>query len=302
MRFVQLTVIFQWTGSRMSAVDETVLYSPTFLSVDHDDEVLCGEYSQIIFDILYTQEEEQLAHDNFMKHQKEMTHYHRRVIVDWLADVCNEFQCVNETFFLSVKLLDRYLTLNRDVEKNDFQLVAVTCLSLAAKFEQGLSPSVAQLEEICDGAYAPEVIVDMEVSLLALLDFQVSLVHPMHFLRRYSRAAKCGYFAYNLSKYLCELSMTSAEHQLRKPSLLAAASVYAAQKMLGVEEPWTQQMTQYTSYQSPDVDKMGRQLLFLFVDQQHGSKDKNKEPCNALFRKYSAADHYSVSKISPHSF
>jgi hypothetical protein len=43
---------------------------------------------------------------------------------------------------------------------------------------------------ITDGAYCRETILDMEEDVLAALDFSVNFVSPLHFLRRFSKAAE----------------------------------------------------------------------------------------------------------------
>lgn len=41
----------------------------------------------------------------------------------------------NETFFLSIYYLDRFLSIRRDVDRSVLQLVAIACLMIAAKIE-----------------------------------------------------------------------------------------------------------------------------------------------------------------------
>lgn len=42
-----------------------------------------------------------------MRLQKEVNSAMRRVLVEWLSEVCDEFRLSQETFFLAVNYLDR---------------------------------------------------------------------------------------------------------------------------------------------------------------------------------------------------
>jgi cyclin A len=54
----------------------------------------------------------------------------RAILLDWLVEVCVKFRLTPETYYLTVNLLDRYLT-SAVVQRNQLQLVGVTCLLLA---------------------------------------------------------------------------------------------------------------------------------------------------------------------------
>ena len=41
----------------------------------------------------------------------------------------------NETFFLAIYYMDRFLTIRKDVERHTLQLVAIACLMIAGKIE-----------------------------------------------------------------------------------------------------------------------------------------------------------------------
>ena len=44
-----------------------------------------------------------------MKKQKDVNEKMRAILIDWLIDVHLKFRLVNETMFLTVNLIDRYL-------------------------------------------------------------------------------------------------------------------------------------------------------------------------------------------------
>lgn len=59
----------------------------------------------------------------------------RALLVDWMREFSNDHHLDNETYHLSVLLLDRFLV-KRNCEgysKDRFQLIAMTCLMIAIK-------------------------------------------------------------------------------------------------------------------------------------------------------------------------
>ena len=78
----------------------------------------------------------------------------RCILVDWLIEVHYKFKLFPETLYLTVNILDRFLSqTNEIITKRDLQLVGVTSLLLSAKYEEMYVPELRDLTYICDGAY-----------------------------------------------------------------------------------------------------------------------------------------------------
>lgn len=57
-------------------------------------------------------------------------------MVDWMIEVLTNFRCEDQTFFLAVSLLDRYLkstTVKHEV--SELHLLGVTSMFIASKYE-----------------------------------------------------------------------------------------------------------------------------------------------------------------------
>ena len=53
-------------------------------------------------------------------------------MVDWMIEVLTNFKCEDQTFFLAISLLDRYLKNNvSPQEVADLHLMGVTCMFIA---------------------------------------------------------------------------------------------------------------------------------------------------------------------------
>lgn len=71
-----------------------------------------------------------------------------------------KFELMDETLYLTVNLIDRFLALQPVVRKK-LQLVGVTAMLLACKYEEVTVPIVEDLILISDKAYSRKEVLDM---------------------------------------------------------------------------------------------------------------------------------------------
>jgi len=58
-------------------------------------------------------------------------------MIDWMIEVLSSFKCEQNTFFVSIDLMDSYLAKTKHVLSNDdVHLVGVTTMLLASKMEE----------------------------------------------------------------------------------------------------------------------------------------------------------------------
>lgn len=81
----------------------------------------------------------------------------RSILVDWLIDVHLKFKLQSETLYLTINLIDRYLAKNT-ILRNKLQLVGVSCLFIASKYEEIYAPELKDFVYVCDNAYTKEEI------------------------------------------------------------------------------------------------------------------------------------------------
>ncbi len=75
------------------------------------------------------------APDYFRYVQREIRPAMRKIVADWMLQVCQELQCQPEVFALAMNYLDRFLARCR-VRKGSLQLLGSVCLLIASKFKE----------------------------------------------------------------------------------------------------------------------------------------------------------------------
>ena len=119
----------------------------------------------------------------------------RSVLIDWLIQVHLKFHLLQETLYLCVQIIDAYLEA-QDVPKMQLQLVGVTALFLAAKYEEMYVPAIEDFVYMTDNTYTKSEIRQMEISILRTLNFMFGKPLPLHFLRRFSKAGQVNTILY----------------------------------------------------------------------------------------------------------
>ncbi|AQL08907.1 Putative cyclin-A3-1 [Zea mays] len=124
------------------------------------------------------------SHSYFQDIQKNICPKMRAILVDWLVEVAEEFKLHAETLHLAVSYVDRFLTMNV-VARNKLQLLGVTALLVAAKYEEIESSKmkVKRYTDITDNTYTKQQVVKMETDLLKSLSFQIGGPTVTTFLR-----------------------------------------------------------------------------------------------------------------------
>ena len=108
----------------------------------------------------------------YLNFQTDINEQMRAILVDWLTEVHTKFNMKEETLFLCVNILDRYL--NKDyISRAKLQLVGVTSMLIACKQEEIYFPPIEDFVYITDNVYTADQILDMEKSILFALDFDI---------------------------------------------------------------------------------------------------------------------------------
>lgn len=107
----------------------------------------------------------------------------RATLIDWLLQVHLRYHMLPETLWITVNIIDRFLSL-RTVSLVKLQLVGVTAMFIASKYEEICAPSVKEFVFMTENGYTVEEILKgekiiLEVQLLPI----AALPHQIHSFR-----------------------------------------------------------------------------------------------------------------------
>jgi hypothetical protein len=70
------------------------------------------------------------------------------------------------------------------------QLIALSCIFVASKYEEIYYPTLADLEWLSSKTIGGKDIVKAESIILATLHFDLTTINPFHFIRRFSKVPR----------------------------------------------------------------------------------------------------------------
>ncbi|KAL8961981.1 MAG: hypothetical protein Q9193_001544 [Seirophora villosa] len=226
---------------------------------DVDDPLMVAEYVVEIFDYLRVLEEATMPNPEYMEHQEHIEWHLRGVLVDWLIEVHTRFHLLPETIFLAVNIIDRFLS-SRIVELEKLQLVGITAMFIASKYEEVLSPHVQNFKHVADDGFSEEEILKAERFVLAALNYDLSYPNPMNFIRRISKADNYDIQTRTLGKYLLEISLLDHRFMQFPPSQLAAGAMYLSRLILERGE-WNGTIAHYAGYTEEEVEPVFKLMV-----------------------------------------
>ncbi|KAI4504156.1 hypothetical protein M0802_000627 [Mischocyttarus mexicanus] len=260
---------------------------------DQDNPILVSAYCNDIYGYLRSLEQEFPIKKDYLTGQ-EVTPKMRSVLVDWLVEVHQQFHLMQETLYLTVSIIDRFLQSNQTIDRKRLQLVGVTAMFIASKYEEMYSPDVTDFVYITDNAYTKSEILKMEQVIIITLNFSFGRPLPLHFLRRYSKAGKALPLHHTMAKYFLEQCLIHYEMCHYPPSSIAAAAIYLAFAILGYNDEsenkniWTKTLEHYSTYTKEDILPIVRDIAVII-----NNADKSKY--QAVRKKYVNAKYMKIS-------
>lgn len=209
---------------------------------DADDPLMVSEYVGEIFEYLKDLELATMANENYMDNQPDLEWKMRGILVDWLLEVHTRFRLLPETMFLCVNIIDRFLS-TKVVQLDRLQLVGITAMFIASKYEEVLSPHVQNFRHVADDGFTEDEILSAERFILSALDYDLSYPNPMNFLRRISKADNYDIQTRTLGKYLLEIGCLDHRFIAYPSSQVAAAAMYLARLVMEKTPTWVRPLT-----------------------------------------------------------
>lgn len=267
---------------RLPAMDRGDISDPRFVA----------EYVSVIFENMRSLETKYQAPSDYLARcQCDINERMRGVLVDWLVEVHYKFKLYPETLFLCVSLMDRYLSKRHNISRSSLQLVGVTCLLIASKYEDIYAPEIKDVVHICDKTYRKEEILQMEVNILNTLQFEITAPSPLLFMLRLGKAMRCDEKHFYLAQYCLELALPDYKLWLRySPSLIAAGAVYLSNKLLRLAPAWPAHVAAAVDHSEVVVKACAKEICLLLQNTEDSQ-------LKAVRKKFSQPKFHSVAKL-----
>lgn len=106
-----------------------------------------------------------MADPDYMDNQTEIEWSMRTTLVDWLIQVHARYHLLPETLWIAINVMDRFLS-KRVVSLIKLQLVGITAMFIASKYEEIMAPSVEEFVFMTEGGYTKDEILKGERIIL----------------------------------------------------------------------------------------------------------------------------------------
>lgn len=227
---------------------------------DHQNPQLVSEYVNNIYDYMRQLERDFPIQTRYLD-GSDLTGRMRGILVDWLVQVHLRFHLLQETLYLAIAIIDRFLQTQK-VARSKLQLVGVTAMLIASKYEEMYAPEIMDFVYITDNAYTKADIRKTEIIILKALGFNLGRPLPLHFLRRNSKAGEVDATKHTLAKYVMELTTPEYDMVHLPPSEIASSALCLAMKVLDDTE-WNDTLQFYSKYGESDLMPIMEHMAYL---------------------------------------
>lgn len=264
-------------------------------SRDAKDARSVWQYAEDIYMHFLQVEKFRMPNPTYMDSQQDINSKMRAILIDWMVDVHAKYRMSPQTLHISIDLIDRFLSKDLTVPRQQLQLVGITAIFIASKYEEIYPPEVSEFVRITDNAYTPEEVFEMEETMLRTLEYYVTAPTAYQFLERFLKASgstldttRC--FA------LYVIDRTLQEYRLIKypPSVIAASAVHIARTQLNERPAWHSTLEHHTTYSESCIALCIRDIKEIIWSFQNGITSSR---LTAVKRKYSKEKFCGVSMI-----
>ena len=220
-----------------------------------------NEYILDIFENLIQSENCFIPSYGYMKHQTEVNKHMRAILVDWIIDVHKKFNFQQETLHLTVNLLDRYLS-KRNIKKTQFQLLGVTCLFIAAKYEEIYRQELNDFIYVTDNTYSIDHLLEMEREVLDVLEFNLTITTANKLLEVLNIIYNLDSVEYNLARYFLEIFCLDYRITNYPPSIIAFSCMFLVDRVYRMEDRFFDYAP--IDINEAEVKKCAKEIMFLY--------------------------------------
>jgi hypothetical protein len=227
---------------------------------DPTDPSDCHDFDLEVYRFMRSAERNNLPSPQLFLHQETITPRMRTTVLDWIVDVHRKMHLHTDTLYLTVLLIDQYLTAT-SIAKANFQRLACAALGIAAKSAENHPPRLTDLVELADKSFTVSALSRMEAELFATVQFHVDPILPSMFLKRFLRVVDADVELMMLAHFISETALLEAEFIGTVPSVMAAAVLCLALALLRGPNSWITSLVNNTGYGIDQLRDLVQKLL-----------------------------------------
>ena len=238
--------------------------------------------------------------ETFLQNHK-ITSIVRTRMIDWMIEVCSIINYMDETFFLSVNVLDIFLQKTKKVySNNDIHLIGMTSIFTSSKFQEIYPQSLKIFaHRVGHDMFTLEQIKEMETQILteigmevlvstSIYDFLKTYFYDFYYNNKIVIEKNCDMKIFKdvmfTAKYLTKLILHYEYFYVYQDSIKAIGCIITAIKLMGY----------YLKEKFEEKDRNVYNQWIIFLIKQDGFDKKEME--NLVGKIYLAFSHYQKSK------
>ena len=97
----------------------------------------------------------------------------RAFLIEWIIDVHRKFRLLPETLYVTVNIIDRFLS-KVPCKKSQLHLIGVSSILISTKYEEIYPPEMKDLLSVSENKFTKKEILDFEFKILVCLDFDLT--------------------------------------------------------------------------------------------------------------------------------
>jgi hypothetical protein len=106
--------------------------------------------------------------------------------VEWIIDVHRKFRLMPETLYVTINIIDRFLSI-QEIKKSQLHLLGVTALLISTKYEEIYPPELKDLLSVSENKFSKQEVLKMEYKILTTLEFNFLAPSSLRFLERFRK-------------------------------------------------------------------------------------------------------------------
>jgi len=147
--------------------------------------------------------------------QDEIRVHMRKIVTEWMLDVCLDSRCHVDVFLLATNIMDRFLATIR-LQKKQFQLLGAASIFLASKMIEPQPISALTLVRNTADTYDREELLSMELLILSKLKWDLTAITSYDYLDYMINNTISKSIKGNCSQMLLERESSKVETKVRR--------------------------------------------------------------------------------------